>query len=175
MNTTNVDIRGREETISADAGDVSQNVTFLIGNETYGVAVERVKEIIGITDITRIPDMPDFVRGVINLRGVVVPVVELRKKFFMQDRDYDSATVIIIVEVDDKYVGMIVDAVSDVLNIPSSTIQNIPDLSRSVESEFISGIGQVDGKMIILLDVDSILSKEELKMIDEERVRSAGV
>jgi purine-binding chemotaxis protein CheW len=143
-----------------------QHVTFLIGEETYGLGVERVKEIIGMTDITHVPNTAYFMEGVINLRGTVVPVVDMRKKFKMETRKYDAYTVIVIVEVKDRLVGMIVDSVSDVVNIPVSTIQATPHFTAKIETDFIHGIGQIENNLIILLDVDMILTEEEIKDID---------
>ena len=145
-----------------------QHVTFLIGNETYGVGVEKVKEIIGMTDITHVPNTAYFMEGVINLRGSVVPVVDMRKKFNMQVREYDGFTVIIIVEVKDRLIGMIVDSVSDVVNIPVSTIQSTPHFTAEIKTDFIKGIGQINDTLIIILDIDLILSEEEIKSIETE-------
>lgn len=148
-----------------------QHVTFLIGNETYGVGVEKVKEIIGMTDITHVPNTAYFMEGVINLRGSVVPVVDMRKKFNMQVREYDSFTVIIIVEVKDRLIGMIVDSVSDVVNIPVSTIQATPHFTAEIKTDFIKGIGQINDTLIIILDIDLILSEEEIKSIETEDLK----
>lgn len=146
-----------------------QLVTFLIGSETYGVGVLKVQEIIGMTDITNVPNTVYFMEGVINLRGTVVPVVDMRKKFKMEQREYDNYTVIIIVEVKNKLIGMIVDSVSDVVNIPVSNIQSTPHFTTRIETDFIKGIGQIDNNLIIILDVDAILSEDELKNIDRDR------
>ena len=145
-----------------------QHVTFIIGEETYGVGVEKVKEIIGMTDITHLPNAAYFMEGVINLRGSVVPVVDLRKKFRMKTREYDNFTVIIIVEVKDRLIGMIVDSVSDVVNIPISSIQSTPHFRTKIKTDFIDGIGRVDDNLIILLDVDKILTEEEMETIESE-------
>ena len=146
-----------------------QHVTFLIGEETYGVGVLKVQEIIGMTDITHVPNTVYFMEGVINLRGSVVPVVDMRKKFRMEEREYDSYTVIIIVEVKERLIGMIVDSVSDVLNIPVSSIQSTTHFDSKIETDFIKGIGQIDENLIIILDVDAILTDDELKSIDIDK------
>ncbi|MBN2039828.1 MAG: purine-binding chemotaxis protein CheW [Spirochaetes bacterium] len=143
-----------------------QHVTFLIGDETYGVGVEKVKEIIGMTDITHVPNAAFFMEGVINLRGSVVPVVDLRKKFKMHKREYDNYTVIIIVEVKDRLIGMIVDSVSDVVNIPVSSIQSTPQFTAKIKTDFIEGIGRIENNLIILLDVDMILTEDEIETIE---------
>ncbi|TAL29785.1 MAG: purine-binding chemotaxis protein CheW [Spirochaetes bacterium] len=147
----------------------NQFVTFMIGGETYGVEVLKVQEIIGMTQITHVPNTMVFMKGVINLRGSVVPVVDMRIKFAMEERDYDAFTVIIIVEVRERMIGMIVDSVSDVVGIPVKGIQDTPHFSAHIETDFISGIGQVEDKLVIILDVDRILSTQEISEMDRER------
>jgi purine-binding chemotaxis protein CheW len=155
-----------ERMAQQDVGDENQFVTFTIGTETYGVEVLRVQEIIGMTGITHVPNTLSFMKGVINLRGAVVPVVDMRLKFQMQEREYDAFTVIIIVEVLDRLVGMIVDTVSDVANIPINSIQDTPHFTAKIETDFIKGIGQLENRLIIILDVDRILTSEELHSIE---------
>lgn len=157
------------ETITTVAEDTSQFVTFMIGSEVYGVEVLRVKEILGMTEITPVPNSLPFMKGVINLRGAVVPVVDMRLKFQMEKRDYDGFTVIIIVEVKERLIGMIVDTVSDVATIPVEKIQDTPHFSVKIETDFIRGIGQLESSLVIILDVDRILNHEEMKKIDEDK------
>lgn len=157
------------ETIATVAEDTSQFVTFMIGSEVYGVEVLRVKEILGMTEITPVPNSLPFMKGVINLRGAVVPVVDMRLKFQMEKRDYDGFTVIIIVEVKERLIGMIVDTVSDVATIPVEKIQDTPHFSVKIETDFIRGIGQLESSLVIILDVDRILNHEEMKKIDEDK------
>jgi len=142
-----------------------QFVTFLIGGEVYGVDVTKVQEIIGMTQITHMPNALSFVKGVINLRGSVVPVIDMRIKFNMDEREYDAFTVIIIVEVKQRLVGMIVDSVSDVANIPVGSIQDTPHFTSKIETDFISGIGQIDNNLVIILDVDSVMTREEISSV----------
>ena len=150
--------------------EVEQHVTFLIDEETYGVGVEKVKEIIGMTEITHVPNTAYFMEGVINLRGSVVPVVDLRKRFNMTVRKYDNYTVIIIVEVKERLIGMIVDSVSDVINIPISSIQSTPHFTSQIKTDFIKGIGQMNDNLVIILDVDLILSEDEIASIDSQDI-----
>lgn len=147
-----------------------QFVTFTIGEETYGIEVLKVQEIIGITPITHVPNTISYMKGVINLRGSVVPVVDMRMKFCMEEREYDAFTVIIIVEVKERMIGMIVDSVSDVVSIPIKSIQDTPHFSSKIETDFIEGIGQVDSKLVIILNVEKILSTEEIREIEKQRV-----
>ena len=152
--------------LTAGSSDADQFVTFCIGDEIYGVEVLRVQEIIGMTTITHVPDTVTFMKGVINLRGAVVPVVDMRLKFKMEDRAYDSFTVIIIVEIKGRLVGMIVDTVSDVANIPLDSIQDTPHFTTRIETDFIKGIGQLEARLVIILDVERIMTTEEIRSID---------
>jgi purine-binding chemotaxis protein CheW len=175
MESITGDDKTRDEKLKRSTGaeraeDERQHVTFIIGEETYGVEVLKVQEIIGMTQITHVPNTMSFMKGVINLRGSVVPVVDMRLKFNMPERDYDSFTVIIIVEVKERMIGMIVDSVSDVVSIPVRSIQDTPHFSSKIETDFIMGIGQVDERLVIILDVDRILTTDELGEIEREKM-----
>ena len=150
------------------AGEDQQYVTFYISSELYGVPVLKVQEIIGMTKITAMPNTLAFMKGVIDLRGAVVPVIDMRMKFEMDKLDFTSYTVIIIVEVKDRLVGMIVDSVADVINIPVKRIQETPQFSGKINREYIQGIGQKDDTPIIILDVDRILTSDEFESINED-------
>ena len=163
------EIKGKEKKKDADIEELEQYVTFMIGSETYGVEVLRVREIIGMTDITHVPNSMDFMKGVINLRGTVVPVVDMRKKFRMDEREYDIFTVILIVEIKGTLIGMIVDSVSDVIGLPSESIQDTPHFSANIEADYIKCIGKSDEDLVIILDADRILTTEELNRIDNNR------
>ena len=139
-----------------------QYVTFVISEELYGVDVTKVQEIIGMTQITAVPNSAIFMRGVINLRGAVVPVVDMRSRFSMADKAYDFFTVIIIVEVHARLIGMIVDSVSDVVKLPVGSIQSTPSFNEKIETDFIEGIGQIENNLVAILDVDKILTVEEI-------------
>lgn len=167
MNTTAMHKGGeikKEGTVQQD----NQYVTFIIADENYGVEVLKVQEIIGMTEIVFVPNSPDFMKGVINLRGSVVPVVDMRKRFHMDERPYDMFTVIIIVEIKKMLVGMIVDSVSDVVGIPESGIHETPHFTAKIDTQFIAGIGQVTDKLVILLDIDQIFSADEIKTMEQE-------
>ena len=159
------DARQKEREVELDE---QQFVTFLIGDETYGVEVLRVQEIIGMTTITHVPNSLGFMKGVINLRGSVVPVVDMRLKFELGEKEYDSFTVIIIVEVNGRMIGMIVDSVSDVVSIPVQKIQDTPHFTAKIETDYIKSIGQQsDEQLVIILDVDRILTDDELTRINQ--------
>ena len=167
MNTATVQKHARERQEGA-VQEVKQYVTFMIASESYGVPVLKVQEIIGMTEIVPVPDSLDFVKGVINLRGSVVPVVDMRKRFHMEEREYDMFTVIIIVEVKDLLVGMIVDSVSDVVDLAQADIQGAPHFTAKIDTDFIQGIGQINNKLAIILDIDRIFSEEEIKNMEQE-------
>lgn len=139
--------------------DGSQFLTFNLGEELYGVDILRVQEIKGYTAVTKIPNTPPHIKGVLNLRGTIVPIVELRTKFGMPTIDYTAFTVIIVVVVRDKVVGLVVDSVSDVLNIDKKDIQPPPKFGAKVDVNFINGIGKSGEKLVALLDMDRLLSE----------------
>lgn len=140
-----------------------QYVTFLVGDETYGVSVIKVQSINEMVEITHVPKALSFIKGVINLRGAVVPVIDMRKKFNLPPRAYDSFTVILIVEVKGRLIGMIADAVSDVVSFPVSAIKTNINFSARVDTDSIEGVGMAGDSLIILLDVDTFLNIENLK------------
>ncbi len=144
-----------------DKKEVFQLVTFRLGNEEFSLDILKVQEIIRHMELTRVPRTPDFVDGVINLRGRVIPVLDLRKRFGLPSEDKTNETRIIVVDVDDRTVGLKVDAVSEVLRIPSDTVEPPPAIVTGAESEYIKGVGKLDGRLLILLDVAKILSRSE--------------
>lgn len=137
--------------------DGGQFLTFSLGEELYGVDILRVQEIKGYTAVTKIPNTPPHIKGVLNLRGTIVPIVELRTKFGMPTIDYTTFTVIIVVVVQDKVMGLVVDAVSDVLDIEKKDIQSAPDFGNKVDVAFLNGIGKSGDKLVSLLDIDRLL------------------
>jgi len=146
---------------SGAAGPSSQYLTFVLGEEQYGIEILKVQEIKGYSAITPIPNTPPHIKGVINLRGTVVPVVDLRAKFSLAATDYNKFTVIIVVNVGEKVIGMLVDAVSDVLDIAASEIRTAPDLGGRVDTRFISGMATIGERMTVLLDIERLLSADE--------------
>ncbi len=145
---------------SSVSEEVLQFVTFTLGNEEYAVDILNVQEINRITDITQVPNSPQYVEGVINLRGKVIPVINLRKKFGMEDKPTDDTSRIIIMEISEITNGLIVDSVSEVLRIASSTVEATPPMSSEIQSHFIKGIAKLENRLIILLDLDKLLSGE---------------
>ena len=144
------------------ATDGSQFLTFNLGDELYGVDILRVQEIKGYTAVTKIPNTPSHIKGVLNLRGTIVPIIELRTKFGMPTIDYTAFTVIIVVVVRDKVMGLVVDSVSDVLNIDAKDMQTPPPFGAKVDVSFLNGIGKSGDKLVALLDMDRLLSDSEM-------------
>ncbi|MGD0209973.1 MAG: chemotaxis protein CheW [Desulfomonilia bacterium] len=144
----------------------NQYVTFQLGTETYGISILKLNEIIAYQSCTTIPYVPSFIKGVLNLRGIVVPVIDLRERFGMEIKDHDQFTVIMILDVSGRIMGLVVDAVSDVITLNGEDVKPRPHFSTGISTEFIQGMGIKDNKFIILLDVDKLLSDEELNMVD---------
>jgi purine-binding chemotaxis protein CheW len=139
-----------------------QLVIFELGEEYYGIDISAVEGIIKIQEITRVPKSPPYVEGIINLRGSVLPVIDLAKRFGVAPRENDHATRIINVNIDNTKIGMIVSAVSEVLTIDDSIIEPTPPIVTSIVSNFISGIARIDSRLVILLDLNKIFSREEI-------------
>ena len=144
-----------------DADSLLQLVTFTISNEEFGLDILRVQEIIRTMEITRVPRAPEFVEGVINLRGKVIPIIDLRRRFGMESKAHDSQTRIIVVEIKAMIVGFVVDSVSEVLRIQSNTVEPPPAVVSGIESEYISGVGKLEDRLLILIDLDKLLSDDE--------------
>ena len=142
-------------------------LTFVLGAEEYGIEILKVREIIGLMDITSVPQTPDYMKGVINLRGKVIPVIDLRLKFSMTEQVHTQETCTIVVEVNDSLIGIIVDTVSEVVDVGDGEVEETPQLGRGIDTDFITGLGKVKGKIIILLDIEKVLSTEELEMVEE--------
>lgn len=144
------------------AEDAGQFLTFVLDGEEYGIQILKVQEIKGLPSITPIPHTPSFVKGVMNLRGTVVPVVDMREKFALPRRDYDQFTVTVVVTVGSRVVGLIVDAVSDVLSIDEAEIAPTPELGGGIDTSFMTGLAKAGEKLVLLLDIDKVVSEETL-------------
>ncbi|WP_372013523.1 chemotaxis protein CheW [Pseudoxanthomonas sp. 10H] len=137
-------------------------LTFTLGEEHYGVDILKVQEIRGYDAVTRVPDAPDYIKGVINLRGTIVPVIDLRLKLRLREARYDSLTVMIVLNVEDRVVGIVVDGVSDVVPLAQEQIRPTPEFGAAVDTRFISAIGTLDERMLILLDIETLLDSADL-------------
>jgi purine-binding chemotaxis protein CheW len=141
-------------------------LSFRLGREEYGVNILNVQEIRGYDAVTRIANAPDFVKGVINLRGIIVPIVDMRIKFGMPSPTYDDFTVVIIINIGGRIVGMVVDSVSDVTTLEPAQIKPAPDIRAGVATEHITGIGTIDDRMMILIDIDRFMASEDMGLLD---------
>ncbi len=153
-----------------DAGSrEGKYLTFSLVEEEYGIGILKIKEIIGMMPITSVPQTPAFVKGVINLRGKVIPVVDLRLRFGMPSIDYNERTCIIVVEIGSRgvniVIGIVVDSVSEVLNIKAEDIEDTPTFGTTLNTDYILGMAKMDGKVKILLDIDEVLSADDLAML----------
>ena len=161
----------------AAADGLSQYLTFVLGSEVFAVAILGIKEIIEYPEITSVPMMPDYFRGVINLRGAVVPVVDLQVRFGRAVSAVSKRTGIVIIEAlaggERQVVGLVVDAVNAVLDIPAGDIEPPPTFGVSVRAEFIHGMAKVDGRFVILLDVDHVLSAQDIQQLDAQETVAA--
>lgn len=142
-------------------GDLLQLVTFRIANEEFGVRILMVREIIRLVQITKVPNAPEFIEGVINLRGKVLPVVGLRRRFKMPERPLDANSRIIVVELHQNMVGFLVDSLSEVLRIPDNLVEEAPAVVSGVGSEYIEGVGKLDDRLLILLNLEALLGDME--------------
>ena len=158
-----------------NSGTTRQFVSFTVDKEEYGVHIEDVQEVVRMPEITHLPQTDSFIKGVINLRGNIIPVIDMRERFRMQSCDYNETTRVIVVSIEDKLVGMIVDTVSQVLEISEEEISDAPDIIHGLSREYIEGIGKVNDSMIILLKIQSVLTAEEIMMIDETVKEKAEV
>lgn len=146
---------------SQSSNEEVQLVAFKLGGEEYGVSITQVQEIIRRREPTRIPQTPNFIEGVINLRGNLIPIIDLKKRFKLPEVEFDENSRIIIVEVEGQTVGIIVDAVSEVLRISQDAIEPPPPGVATIEAEYLKGVGKIDDRLLILLDIDKLLSTKE--------------
>jgi purine-binding chemotaxis protein CheW len=152
-----------------------QVVGFRIGEETFGVRIGSVREIVRVPEITAVPNAPDTIEGVINLRGKIIPVMDLRKRFGQSDIQPDRKNRILVVELDSKLVGLIVNSASEVLKIPPSDIELPGTVFADSESSYVTGVGKLKGRLIILLDISKLLHRPELKKLEEAAETVASV
>ncbi len=156
-----------KEKAKNESSQLLQLVSFELNDEEFGIDILMVQEIIRMLQITKVPNSPDFVDGVINIRGRIIPVVDLRWKLGMLRKDHDKNTRIVVVEDRGQTVGFIVDAVTEVLRIPESVTEAPPELVAGVNSEFIKGVGKLEDRLLILIDIEKILNNSEKHELQE--------
>ncbi|MDW5498761.1 chemotaxis protein CheW [Pseudomonas lundensis] len=155
-------------TVSKLAGETvgQEFLIFTLGNEEYGIDILKVQEIRGYDQVTRIANTPAFIKGVTNLRGVIVPIIDLRVKFAQQDVTYDENTVVIVLNFGQRVVGIVVDGVSDVLSLTTEQIRPAPEFAVTLATEYLTGLGSLGDRMLILVDIEKLLSSEEMSLVD---------
>jgi len=142
-------------------------LAFTLGKEEYGIDILKVQEIRGYETVTRIANAPDFIKGVVNLRGIIVPIVDMRIKFHLGEPTYDQFTVVIILNVAGRVVGMVVDSVSDVTTLSPEQIKPAPEMGTALNTDYLIGLGTIDQRMLILVDIDKLMSSAEMGLIDK--------
>jgi purine-binding chemotaxis protein CheW len=158
MTETTTDIKNSSQSHSEE---LLQLVSFNIGDEEFGVDILKVQEINRMLQVTRVPNSPEYVDGVINLRGKVIPVIDLRRWFGLERKDHDKNTRIIVVELGGRVVGFVVDAVKEVLRIPSSVTEPPPPIVAGIQAEYITAVGKLEDRLLILLDLEKMLARED--------------
>jgi purine-binding chemotaxis protein CheW len=158
------------ETVSNTSSGVKvaggEYLTFVLGDEEYGLEILKVQEIRGYDTVTQIANTPDFIKGVVNLRGKIVPIVDLRIKFHLGKVVYDEFTVVIILNLGGRVVGIVVDGVSDVMALKEDQIRDVPSLVTSIDTKYIVGLATVEQQMLILVDIEQLMSSQEMELLD---------
>jgi purine-binding chemotaxis protein CheW len=155
----------------AGSGSVTTNLreflAFKLGAEEYGIDILRVQEIRSYEEPTRIANAPGFIKGVVNLRGVIVPIIDMRMKFNLEQANYDAFTVVIVLNIGSRVVGMVVDAVSDVITLKPDQLRPVPEFNSSIASDHILAIGAVESRMLILVDIEKLMTSSEMGLIED--------
>ena len=142
-------------------------LTFRLGREEYGIEILKVQEIRGYDSITQIANAPEFIKGVVNLRGIIVPIIDMRIKFRLGDATYDQFTVVIILNVSGRVMGVVVDGVSDVISLEAEQMRPTPGFGSVIDTEYIMGLGTVDERMLILIDIEKLMGSSDMGLIDQ--------
>jgi purine-binding chemotaxis protein CheW len=156
------------ESMEAPVGSVGSGeyLTFTLGSEEYGIDILKVQEIRGYEAPTRIANAPAFIKGVINLRGVIVPIVDLRIKFNLGEPAYDQFTVVIILNIGQRVMGIVVDGVSDVIQLNSDTLRPAPEFGSILDTRYIVGLGTLEARMIIVVDIEALMTSQEMALVE---------
>ncbi|GAA0579515.1 chemotaxis protein CheW [Halomonas salifodinae] len=152
--------------VAAVDADSREFLVFSLGEEEYAIDILKVQEIRGYENVTRIANAPDFIKGVTNLRGVIVPIVDLRIKFHLDKVEYGGQTVVIVVNVGPRVVGIVVDGVSDVMTLTPEQIKPAPEFGVTLSSDYLSGLGSLEDRMLVLVDIDKLLTSEEMALVE---------
>lgn len=158
--------------VAAAAANQTANefLTFILGSEEYGLEILKVQEIRGYDAITHIANAPAFIKGIVNLRGIIVPIIDMRIKFNLGKVEYNEFTVVIILNVASRVMGIVVDGVSDVITLSAEQVKPAPDFAAHLDTDYIIGLGTVDERMLILMDIEKLMSSKDMGLIDSTAV-----
>ncbi|SDZ69934.1 MULTISPECIES: chemotaxis protein CheW [unclassified Variovorax] len=149
------------------AGSRLEVVTFKLGEEEYGIDIQKVQELRGYDAVTRIANAPEYIKGVVNLRGIIVPIIDMRIKFKLGDPTYDQFTVVIVLNIAGRVVGMVVDSVSDVITLTGEQIKPAPEMGSVLDADYLIGLGTLEERMLILVDIDRLMSSDEMGLVEK--------
>lgn len=169
MQQTQTHAAGSDSSSSIQDSANSEFLTFRLGKEEYGIDILKVQEIRGYDAITKIANAPEFIKGVVNLRGVIVPIVDMRIKFNLGEAHYDQFTVVIILNLSGRVVGIVVDGVSDVINLEMEQVRATPEFGAVIDTEYIMGLGTVEDRMLILVDIEKLMSSQDMGLLETVR------
>ena len=141
-------------------------LTFTLGKEEYGMPILNVQEIRGYDAVTQLANTPDFIKGVVNLRGIIVPIIDMRLKFHLSQAEYNELTVVIILNVAKRVIGMVVDGVSDVITLNSDQIKPAPEFGSAIDTKYVMGLGAVDERMLILVDIEKLMTSRDMELVE---------
>jgi len=147
--------------------DGREFLTFTLGQEEYAIDILKVQEIRGYDAVTKIANTPDFIKGVINLRGIIVPIVDMRIKFHLGNVEYNQFTVVIILNVADRVVGMVVDGVSDVITLAPEQVRPAPEFGSAIDTRYVMGLGTVDERMLIVVDIEKLMTSQDMELVEQ--------
>lgn len=159
-------ISGFTKTARSGAASYREFLAFTLGKEEYGIDILKVQEIRGYESVTRIANSPEFIKGVVNLRGTIVPIIDMRIKFKLGEPTYDQFTVVIILNIGVRVVGMVVDSVSDVITLTQNQIMPAPEMGSALDTNFLIGLGTIDDRMLILVDIDKLMSEDKFELAE---------
>lgn len=151
---------------TAETATTREFLTFRLGEAEYGIDILKVQEIRGCDPVTRIANTPEFIKGVIDLRGIIVPIIDMRIKFHLEHAEYNDFTVVIILNVAQRVVGMVVDGVSDVITLSLEQMKPVPEFGAALDTQYITGLGTVDQRMIILVDIERLMTSRDMELVD---------
>jgi purine-binding chemotaxis protein CheW len=157
------------ENISAQLAGRNEFLTFCLGSEEYGIDILKVQEIRGYDAVTRIANAPAFIKGVINLRGIIVPIIDMRIKFNLGKAEYDQFTVVIVLNIAGRVIGMVVDSVSDVLALTPEQVRPAPEFGSSLDTEYLIGLGALEQRMLILVDIERLMTSSDIALFDSQK------